>query len=191
MDSGFQCIKCSKFDTCPPGQGWSVSCNSIISKHTDIECKPCIPGESFSTTDDRMQCIPCVSTTCLTNEKVSGKCTTESDTTTCTGVCKEGYCMNENKTSCQPCSSIPHLGKNNTIINKTNDDGMPNEDSSVNDVIGVLVGILIAVLTIPFGILIWICSCKGNCQHLTNIFGGGSQSNGKFLISNIEPINNS
>ena len=150
-----------------------MSCNSTITGDTDIECKKCIQGKSYSPKDDRTQCQPCRSTYCLPREKVTGKCTREDDTTTCTGVCEDGFCMNSNKTICQSCSDLKSE-KNRTTVKKPNGDGIPNKDSTVLRVVGI---------TVPLIAIIGFCVLCKCCPQLRQSVGCGCclQNGGEFI----------
>ena len=177
----FVCIRCDTFDTCPPGQGWPVNCNGTITEDTNIECLPCIPGESYSPEHGRTQCQPCHSITCLSHEKVNGNCTPENDSTNCTGVCEDGFCMNNNKTSCQPCC-FSKSEKNKTLVKKcpSGGDDIPNKDSMT------LVGHLLVGIIVPLSVLIGIYVIYKYRRRLRQLFSHGCfiRNCGEFITLN-------
>ncbi|XP_068702578.1 uncharacterized protein [Montipora foliosa] len=100
------CLHCSP---CHPGWGLYPNCGEHITyPPTDIHCKKCVYGKTFSEVYDYSGCKSCHN--CAEHEIVTKNCTRESDTV-CSGTCIQGYFYRNSTRDCQKCSYCCNDGK--------------------------------------------------------------------------------
>lgn len=98
-DGTTQCEDCPK---CPPGQGLSLKCGSLIpDPETHITCEHCSPGESYSDKDDILQCKECDS--CMEGQDVVHPCD-ERTNVECGKSCSSPNRYFDKKRGCLNCS---------------------------------------------------------------------------------------
>ncbi|XP_020895699.1 uncharacterized protein LOC110234649 [Exaiptasia diaphana] len=94
------CLPCQD---CPHGLGLVPPCGSELKKADvlQIDCKPCISGQSYSNKHSPESCKSCK--ICSRHEIVNSECTTEADTN-CSFTCEKSYYFDKKTHNCQPCS---------------------------------------------------------------------------------------
>ncbi|XP_068720298.1 uncharacterized protein [Montipora capricornis] len=101
-----RCLHCS---LCHPGWGLYPNCGEHITyPPTDIHCKKCVYGKTFSEAYDYSGCKSCH--ICAENEIVTKNCTRDSDTV-CNGNCIRGYFYRSLTRDCKKCSYCCNDGK--------------------------------------------------------------------------------
>ena len=103
-----QCQECRK---CPAGEGLSVSCGDEISSSTPIVCKPCVPGETYSSAYETGACKDCKN--CGPYRETTKACTLTSKAEC--GRCKVGAYVEPMLSMCKPCSKCCNDGKDIVI----------------------------------------------------------------------------
>ena len=96
------CIECPR---CLAGTGLTPECGSYVKYGTNVECKPCKLGVSYSTSYDTSSCRPCG--ICAEHQYVITNCTLISNSK-CNHNCTSGFYFENLSGDCQPCSWCCH-----------------------------------------------------------------------------------
>ena len=99
-----QCQDCLK---CRAGEGSSVDCGEVISSKTPLMCKPCVLGETYSSTYKAGACKDCEN--CGQYRETKKACTLTSKAVC--GNCKIGAYVEHMLGMCKPCSPCCNDGK--------------------------------------------------------------------------------